>query len=506
MSTTVTISTPVANRKEIAEAFGQNQSAVRRIEAMTRDITVNLPDAVDGASEIAQQALALAEALQQVAYVLASPSTEVPNASVIHAGTGLSINILGDVLTIALSVPVTVENGGTGLQSLTAHAVPLGNGTQSLNFAAPGTAAQVLTSNGAAADPSFQALPVSSIMGGTGITVANTGGSYTVTLQTPVAVTNGGTGARTAVGARGNLGAAASGANSDITSLSGLTTALSVAQGGTGANTLGAHGVLVGGGGSAVTALGVGSTGQVLTSNGLGNDPSMQAIPNQPGKLLNVQTLSATATYNKTAGTLSQIVILQAPGGSGGGVPATGGAQSAAAAGGGAGSLAEVYFPVAVTGVTVTLPTGPAGASAGSNNGTAGSTATFGGYISCPGGAAGGAGSTASSASITGASGRSSAPSVSTVGSITPVALRLVPGSSGGVGMVLNPGNSSMGGHGGQSPLYPAPYQDKAGSGAGINAGVPGEGGGGANEASASSAAQAGGTGGNACCIVFEFG
>jgi hypothetical protein len=37
---------------------------------------------------------------------------------------------------------------------------------------------------------------------------------------------------------RGNLSAAKSGANSDITSLSGLTTALSIAQGGTGATTL----------------------------------------------------------------------------------------------------------------------------------------------------------------------------------------------------------------------------------------------------------------------------
>jgi hypothetical protein len=52
-----------------------------------------------------------------------------------------------------------------------------------------------------------------------------------------VAVGYGGTGASTASGARSNLGAAASGANSDITSLSGLTTALSVLQGGTGAST-----------------------------------------------------------------------------------------------------------------------------------------------------------------------------------------------------------------------------------------------------------------------------
>lgn len=51
---------------------------------------------------------------------------------------------------------------------------------------------------------------------------------------TDLAVADGGTGSSTASGARTNLSAAASGANSDITSLSGLTTALSVAQGGTG--------------------------------------------------------------------------------------------------------------------------------------------------------------------------------------------------------------------------------------------------------------------------------
>jgi hypothetical protein len=48
---------------------------------------------------------------------------------------------------------------------------------------------------------------------------------------------SGGTSATTPTGARSNLGAAASGANSDITELSGLSTPLSVAQGGTGAAT-----------------------------------------------------------------------------------------------------------------------------------------------------------------------------------------------------------------------------------------------------------------------------
>jgi hypothetical protein len=58
------------------------------------------------------------------------------------------------------------------------------------------------------------------------------------------------------------------GANSDITSLSGLTTALSVAQGGTGAATLTANNVLLGNGTSALQAVAPGSSGNVLTSNG----------------------------------------------------------------------------------------------------------------------------------------------------------------------------------------------------------------------------------------------
>lgn len=56
-------------------------------------------------------------------------------------------------------------------------------------------------------------------------------------LTTPLTVPQGGTGATSAINARANLFAAQLGANSDITSLSGLTTALSVTQGGTGAKT-----------------------------------------------------------------------------------------------------------------------------------------------------------------------------------------------------------------------------------------------------------------------------
>jgi hypothetical protein len=68
--------------------------------------------------------------------------------------------------------------------------------------------------------------------------------------------------------ARGNLTAAKSGANSDITSLTGLTTPLTVAQGGTGAATLTANNVLLGNGTSAPQVVAPSTNGNVLTSNG----------------------------------------------------------------------------------------------------------------------------------------------------------------------------------------------------------------------------------------------
>lgn len=74
------------------------------------------------------------------------------------------------------------------------------------------------------------------------LTAAKKGDNADITslsgLTIALSVSQGGTGAKTTGEARKNLQAAQSGANSDITSLSGLTTALSISQGGTGAKTL----------------------------------------------------------------------------------------------------------------------------------------------------------------------------------------------------------------------------------------------------------------------------
>lgn len=62
------------------------------------------------------------------------------------------------VVSTTLASPLPVAQGGTGDATLTAHEVLLGNGTSPVTqVSGVGTAGQVLTSNGAAADPTWQA-------------------------------------------------------------------------------------------------------------------------------------------------------------------------------------------------------------------------------------------------------------------------------------------------------------------------------------------------------------
>ncbi len=114
----------------------------------------------------------------------------------------------------------------------------------------------------------------------------------------PVPIANGGTAGTTASTARTNLGAAASGANSDITSITGLTTALTVAQGGTGATTL--SGALIGSGTSALTAVAPGTSGNVLTSNGTAWASSVPAASPQTPWSSNINAAGFTLFGNST--------------------------------------------------------------------------------------------------------------------------------------------------------------------------------------------------------------
>ena len=70
----------------------------------------------------------------------------------------------GSTPNISLTGTVAVANGGTGLTALTQYSVLVGNAT-ALALQAPGTAGQLLTSNGAAAMPTFQAPTLAPING-----------------------------------------------------------------------------------------------------------------------------------------------------------------------------------------------------------------------------------------------------------------------------------------------------------------------------------------------------
>jgi hypothetical protein len=66
---------------------------------------------------------------------------------VFNNGTDV-VDAINYVSSISLGSPVTVATGGTGLTSLTANSVVLGNGTSAVQLVAPGASANVLTSNG----------------------------------------------------------------------------------------------------------------------------------------------------------------------------------------------------------------------------------------------------------------------------------------------------------------------------------------------------------------------
>ena len=79
---------------------------------------------------------------------------------------------------------------------------------------------------------------------------------------------------------------AVKGANSDITSLSGLTTALSVAQGGTGASSLTDGGVLLGSGTGAISAMSALGDGHIIVGDGSGDPVALSAFSSSTGNLL----------------------------------------------------------------------------------------------------------------------------------------------------------------------------------------------------------------------------
>ena len=287
-------------------------------------------------------------------------TTQIASTAFVQAATGalgtmsqqnaVSVTITGGTIT-GLQAPLPLESGGTGSATIVGARTNLGLGsiaTQNAN-AVSVTGGNIsginsLILNNPASGPIIStngtltataALPV--LLGGTGATTAEsarinlglgsgatanvgtialqnadavniTGG--TITGVSPIAVISGGTGANTASAARLNLGSASSGNNSDITSLTGLTTPLSVVFGGTGVNNLPTNALVVGNGTSPVNSIAPGSAGNVLISTG--NTWQSRQFPDGGGTVTSIlfqagNAISVTGTNPVT--TASTITI-----------------------------------------------------------------------------------------------------------------------------------------------------------------------------------------------------
>ena len=162
---------------------------------------------------------------------LGGTTTSVGNLTLANA-------TLTNVTVSSVITPITPAEGGTGLSTLTANNVLLGNGTGNVTLVAFGTSGNVLYSNG------------TTWISSTG---SHTLGNTTIALGSTV----------TSVG---NLTLA----NATLTNvtISSVINAITPAEGGTGLSTLTANNVILGNGTGNVTLVAYGTSGNVLYSNG----------------------------------------------------------------------------------------------------------------------------------------------------------------------------------------------------------------------------------------------
>ena len=194
------------------------------------------------------------------------------------AATGVTAGNYGS----ASAVPVFAVNSQGQLTSVTNTNISIPSGQVSgLGTMATQNASSVAITggniNGTTIGGTTPAAATFTALTATGATNFNTIASGTWN-GTTIAIAYGGTGATTASSARTNLGAAASGANSDITSLSGLTTPLSETQGGTGYGSYTTGDILYASSSTTLARLNDVATGNALISGGVGSPPSYGKI------------------------------------------------------------------------------------------------------------------------------------------------------------------------------------------------------------------------------------
>lgn len=217
-----------------------------------------------------------------------SPVTPDVSGDITITGGTTGLTFVGSSSTVTLSGTLIVANGGTGATSLTDHGVLVGSGTDPITAITVGTDGQVLL-GATGADPAMATLTSSD-----GSIVFSTGAnSLDLTVDTSAAggidaiIPDSGT---SPVVPDGSGDITLTGGTTGLTFVGGTNTVtvqgtLIVANGGTGATSLTDHGVLVGSGTNPITALSVGTNGQLLIG-ATGADPAMATLTSSDGSVV----------------------------------------------------------------------------------------------------------------------------------------------------------------------------------------------------------------------------
>lgn len=336
----------------------------------------------------------------------------------------------------ALTLPVSVPNGGTGSATLTANAILLGNGTAAVSSVTSAAAGLVLTSNGSS-PPTFQSTSggVSSIASGNGITT------------TPSPITSTGTVALANIPTSRVLGNVSGSTSGPISlTMAQLTTLINIFNSSTS---------------GAVPASG-GGTSNFLRADGTFASPT---TANSFQETVFTGSGTFTTAANSSTSTVYWYEIVGGGGGGGGSNGSTG------AGGGGAACTAIGTFTLVAANTAVSVTVGAAGA-AGSGAPGAGGT--------------GGNSIIGTPVSITAVGGAGSGAAAGTAASIGGVGCTTATGSNqsinGGDGNVggNDVGTNALGGTGGASSKGGGGKGGITGTAAGTNGKAFGSGGGGA--------------------------
>lgn len=434
---------------------------------------------------------------------LTTPALGTPTAGILTSCTGLPLTT-----GVTGNLPVTNLNSGTGATGSTfwrgdgTWAVPSGSGTSSIT----GTANEVLAN------------------GTTGVPQT---GAVTLTLPQQIATTSSPTFNAPTFTAP-ILGTPASGTLSNCTGLpistgvsglgTGMATFLALNPTDSATVVTSSSGVIswaamtngqliIGNTGGTPTAATL-TAGSNITITNAGGSITI-ASSGGSGRLLNIQTFTASGTYTPTAGLVNALIVCTGGGGAGGGSAAGGGSGSVVSVGGGGGSggFSQSLVTSGSIGVSQTVTIGAGGTgSAGGVGGNGGDT-SVGTLVIGKGGTGGTAGAAATITSSVAAGG---AGGVAGTGDIA------FTGSAGftGLASALPSGNSVVvSGQGGDSVYGNGALAVCAGgagatlSTAGNNATAnTGAGGSGAILLfSAAATAKAGGNGGSGIVIIYEY-